>query len=79
MSCQSLLEFVKRLKTAASASGVDIDIEQMIPSSGSGGDVDVVVHKNKKNVTVNDVLFMIISQALHDYLKEENDIILASK
>ena len=52
----------------------------MIPSSGSGGDVDVVVHKNKKNVTVNDVLFMMISQALHDYWKkEEDDIMLESK
>ena len=28
---------------------------------------------NKTKVTVNDVLFTIISQALHDYLKEEND------
>ena len=36
--------------------------------------------KNKKNVTVNDVLFMMISQALHDYWKkEEDDIMLESK
>ena len=53
----------------------------MIPSSGSGGDVDdvVVVHRSMKNVTVNDVLFTILSQALHDYLQEENDIMLESK
>ena len=34
--------------------------------------------KNTK-VTINDVLFTITSQALHDYLKEENDLSLESK
>jgi len=72
------LEFVKRLKTAASASA-STSTSNNDTRSGSGDDVDVVVHKIKKNVTVNDVLFTIISQALHDYLKEENDIMLESK
>lgn len=50
------LDFVKRLKTAA--------------SSADNG--------NKK-VTVNDVLFTVISQAIHDFLKEEDDPILELK
>lgn len=51
------IDFVKRLKNAA--------------SSSSGDD--------KKKVTINDVLFTVVSQAMHDYLKEENDPILESK
>lgn len=51
------LDFVKKLKTAASS------------SSDNG----------TKKVTINDVLFTVISQAIHDYLKEENDPILESK
>lgn len=50
------LEFVKKLKTAASS-----------PENGG------------KKVTVNDVLFTVISQAIHDFLKEENDPVLESK
>lgn len=50
------LEFVKKLKTAASS-----------PENGN------------KKVTVNDVLFTVISQAIHDFLKEENDPVLESK
>lgn len=50
------LDFVKKLKVAASASS-----------------------ENNKNVTVNDILFTVISQAIHDFLKEENDPILESK
>lgn len=34
--------------------------------------------KNKK-VTVNDMLFTVVSQAMHDYLKEENDHALEAK
>ncbi len=50
------LDFVKRLKNAASS-----------PENGS------------KKVTVNDVLFTIISQAMHDFLREERDPVLESK
>jgi hypothetical protein len=57
------LEFVKRLKNAASS------------MSTSSGDANA----NRKNVTVNDVLFTVVSQALHDYLKEEKDTTLESK
>jgi hypothetical protein len=52
------IDFVKRLKNAA--------------SSSSGDD-------NNKKVTINDILFTVISQAIHDYLKEENDPSLESK
>ena len=50
------LDFIKRLKTAASASS-----------------------ESSKNVTVNDILFTVISQAIHDFLEEENDPLLEAK
>jgi hypothetical protein len=56
------LEFVKRLKNAASMTTFSDD-----------------ANANRKNVTVNDVLFTVVSQALHDYLKEEKDTTLESK
>jgi hypothetical protein len=57
------LEFVKRLKNAASSMSTLSDD----------------ANANRKNVTVNDVLFTVVSQALHDYLKEEKDTTLESK